>query len=549
MELDRTMALSGAPKRARYGSWTALLVLAAVALLARVVALDHLPWTDELYTMLAAQGWLETGMPAIQGGGVYERADLYTILTASFLALFGDNLIVARLPAVLAGTFLVLAVFLWTRAVCDIRTAWIAALFMALAPLSIQASQFARFYSLHALLFWLAAIALYATVDWWPSWRSAVAAGAAVVCLWFAQHLQLTTLIGALGLGVWLGTAVILPWVWRQPGARRFWWLLGLALVAVGGLLFLALSGIAGELFERYRWTPLHNAALRNQVWFYHVNLIERWPTLWPIFPFTVLIAVAAWPRPALFCALVFATTFLVLSFGGMKHLNYLFIVYPFLFVLWAIAIAWAWPYLRRAVLGVTDRALRRIAPALPRKPVSAVLIALAIAFLILANGAPARTLLKPLGLALNRDVIQIDWRPAQAMLQPWLDQAEVVLTPNDVHALYYLDRYDIALNGSRLSEFNGDEFDSDPRTGRPVISSLASLTEVIDCVPSGLIVTDDLMYGADWGLTPAMLDLLEERARPVDAPPDLHAFYWEHPPAPAPSEACTEIARRIGEG
>jgi 4-amino-4-deoxy-L-arabinose transferase-like glycosyltransferase len=549
MALDRTMPVSDAPKRARYGSWTALLVLATVALLARGVALDHLPWTDELYTMLAARGWLETGMPAIQGGGVYDRADLFTILTAGFLALLGDNLVVARLPAVLAGTFLVLAVFLWTRAVCDTRTAWIAGLFMALAPLSIQVSQFARFYTLHALLFWLAAIAVYATVDWWPSWRSVVAAAAAVVCLWFAQQLQLTTLIGAVGICAWLGVAVVLPWIWRQPGARRLWWFLGLVLVGVGCLLVLALSGTAGELFERYRWTPLHNAALRNQVWFYHINLIERWPTLWPIFPFTVLIAVAAWPRPALFCTLIFAITFLALSFGGMKHLNYLFIVYPFLFVIWAIAIAQAWPYLRRAVLAVTDRALRQIAPELRRGPASAILIALAIGFLILANGAPARTLLKPLGLALNRDVIQIDWRSAQATLQPWLDQAEVVLTPNDVHALYYLDRYDIAVNGSRLSEFEGDEFDPDPRTGRPVISSLASLAQVIECIPSGLIVTDDLMFGADWGLDPAMLELLEERARPVDAPPDLHAFYWEHPPAPAPSEACAGIPRKTGDG
>jgi 4-amino-4-deoxy-L-arabinose transferase-like glycosyltransferase len=541
------MPLSSAPRRAGYRGWTALLVLAAVALLVRMVDLDHLPWTDELYTLLAARGWLETGMPAIQGGGLYERADLYTILTAGFLALFGDGLIAARLPAVLAGTLLVLAVFFWTRTVSDTRTAWIAALFIALAPLSIQASQFARFYSLHALLFWLAAIALYATVDSWPSWRSVVAAGIALVCFGLAQHLQLTTLIGAMGLCAWLGAVVILPWIWRQPSAPRRWWFASLALLGAAGVLFLALSGIGGELLERYRWTPLHNAALRNQVWFYHVNLIERYPTLWPIFPFTVLVAVAVRPRPALFCFAVFATTFLVLSFGGMKHLNYLFIVYPFLFVLWAIAIVWAWPFLRRAVLAITDRALRRVAPELPRGPASGVLIALALGFLILANGAPARTLLKPLGIALNRDVIQIDWEPARAALQPWLDEAEVVLTPNDVHALYYLHDYDIAVNGSRLSEVRGNEFDPDPRTGRPVISTVGSLAEVIDCYPSGLIVTDDLMYGAEWGINPAMLDLLQERARPVEAPPDLHAFFWEHSSTPASPAACAEITQKVG--
>jgi hypothetical protein len=291
----------------------------------------------------------------------------------------------------------------------------------------------------------------------------------------------------------------------------------------------------------RYRWTPLHNADLRNAVWFYHLNLIERYPTLWPIFPFTVLIAVAVRPRPALFCFLVFTTAFLMLSFGGMKHLNYFYFAYAFLFVLWAIAIAWAWPFLRRAVVVMTDRAVRRIAPGLPRRTATAALITLAVAFLTLANGAPARTLLKPLGLALNRDVISIDWRPARATLQPWLDQADVVLSANDVYALYYLGGYDIAISGNLLSEVRAGEFDLDPRTGRPVISTAASLAAVIDCYPSGLVITDDLMFGKEWGINPAMISLLNARARRVEAPKDLHAFFWQRPEESAGAD-CRQL-------
>ena len=61
------------------------------------------------------------------------------------------------MPSVIAGSLLVVAVFLWTRSVAGSLAAWIAALFVALAPISIQVSQFARFYALQGLVFWLAA--------------------------------------------------------------------------------------------------------------------------------------------------------------------------------------------------------------------------------------------------------------------------------------------------------------------------------------------------------------------------------------------------------
>jgi hypothetical protein len=54
-------------------------------------------------------------------------------------------------------------------------------------------------------------------------------------------------------------------------------------------------------MFTRYLETPLTVAHHRGEIWFYHLHLIERYPTLWPLFPFLAVFAVAARPKPSTF--------------------------------------------------------------------------------------------------------------------------------------------------------------------------------------------------------------------------------------------------------
>ena len=152
--------------------WLSAGLLFAAAVLIRLIDLDHLPRNDELYTVLAARGWLTDGVPRI-ADGIYDRAELYTILVAQFFRVLGESLVVARLPSLLAGSGLVVAVFLWTRSVAGNAAAWIAALFVCLSPLEIQLSQYARFYTLFGLLFWLGATGIYALVEQQVSSRTA----------------------------------------------------------------------------------------------------------------------------------------------------------------------------------------------------------------------------------------------------------------------------------------------------------------------------------------------------------------------------------------
>ncbi len=552
MRLDRPMLLSGVPE-GRRETWTAFLVLIVAALMVRAVGLNRPPLNDELYTLLAARSWLQDGTFHLAGAGVYDRAGVYTIFTAGFLDLFGDSLVVARLPAVLAGILLVIVVFLWTRAVADSSTAWIAALFMAFSPLSIQESQFARFYALHALLFWLAAMGAYALVEQDLPRRTSVAVAiGSLACLSVAYHLTPLTVIGVLGLGVWFVATVALPRLGAQrQHPRRLWTIVGLAAALLfAGAFVMVESGIAQELWHAFRYAPLHALPRANQVWFYQLELIQRYPTLWPVFPFLALLAAATRPRVTLLCCCIFIPAFVLLSLAAMKHFNYIFFILPFLFVIWAISLASVITALWRWISAITDSAVALVAPGLPRRATTWALITAGLIFLVFSNGAPARTILKPFGVSLTQDERSADWAAAADALQPWLRHTSVILTPDDMQALYYMGDYDIAVNPSRLSEVpNGHEFSVDPRTGRPVVGTAASLELIMSCYDDGVLVADFTSFPAPWLGSEPLTEVIRSTMTPIALPrgTGVYAFRWNalgDAPAP-PACAALPAARR----
>jgi 4-amino-4-deoxy-L-arabinose transferase-like glycosyltransferase len=532
----------------RVNLWVSVAILLGGSIFIRLIDLDHLPFNDELYTVLAARGWLTDGVPRI-ADGIYDRAELYTIIVAQFFRTFGEGLVVARLPSLLAGSALAVAVFLWTRSVAGNLAAWIAGLFVCLSPLEVQLSQYARFYTLFGLVFWLGAIGLYALVEQDLSRRSALAlALGSLACLALAFHLQPLTVVGVLALGVWLALVVALPWLWAQrEHPRRLWTPVGLAvaLLLVGSVVMVE-SGIAAGLWRKFGSAPLH-ALPRDVPWFYQLELIARWPTLWPIFPFVALFALTIRPRPALFCCLVFIPAFALLSLAAMKHFIYIGFALPFLFVIWAIALAPAVRPIGRWLVATTDRAISQIAPALPRRATRWALIAASALFLIISNGAPARTLLKPFGIALSAGETSIDWEPSAAALHPWLEQPDILLTPNDVQALYYLGDYDVAVNPSRLSEYPGGDFSLDPRTGRPVIGTAASLRLIMSCYRTGLLVADATTYPPPWIGSEDLAQVIAQEMDPIDLRdyPGLYAFHWDRSGTPPPPE-CASLKRRL---
>jgi hypothetical protein len=103
-----------------------LVALAALCPITRLTSLDHNPHEDELTQLLAARSLLADGTLAIDGGQPYTRAWVYTYLVAGAFRVGGEGLPVGRLPAVLFGTLLVLALFVWLRGPAGRAGAWAA---------------------------------------------------------------------------------------------------------------------------------------------------------------------------------------------------------------------------------------------------------------------------------------------------------------------------------------------------------------------------------------------------------------------------------------
>jgi hypothetical protein len=530
-------------------SWLAPAVLGCIALAVRLPNLDHMAELDELYHFFAAQSWLAEGQLRV-ADGFYRRTALFTIVLAQWLGLFGENLVAARLPSLIAGTALVVLVFLWTRAVAGRLAAMFAGLLLALDPENVQLSQLIRFYTLHCLFFWLGAIGTYRLVTS-PSpapGRSLLLALGTVVCFGAALYLQVTTLIGLLGIAVWLALALGLPWIARYPPRPRWGIAAGLAIVGGAAIAVLVATGLAAELFVRYRSVPLFGAEDRDAFWYYHAFLTIYYPTLWPLVALAVVIGLAYRPRPTAFCACVVAVAFVLHSFAAPKGMRYLSYASPFLFVLWSIAFAEVWPRVWRFLEDVGMRALTWLGLGQLGRPGVYAMLAPVLVLAVLANGAWVRTAATIFDFVIPPMKRQPDWAAARDTLAPWLDDAAIVLTTNELPTLYYLGRYDILISKSRLSEIpERREFGIDPRTGRPVIATPKSLALIMDCYPDGLIVADTGRWGNPAQLDDAVADLVEARAEEVEIPAaGMLAYIWRQPDDARRAEACAGLPARL---
>jgi 4-amino-4-deoxy-L-arabinose transferase-like glycosyltransferase len=534
------------------GRWSRLtpVLLGALALAVRLPHLDHLPHVDELYHFLPARAWLAEGQLRI-AEGYYTRASLFTIFIAQWLGLFGENLIVARLPSLIAGTALVVLVFLWTRMVAGNLAAVLAALLVALDPELVEIDQILRFYALQCLFFWLGAVGVYRLVTAPPAGGRAILLAAGVLlCFSAALYLQVTTLIGLLGVGVWAVAALGLPWLARSSARVRWAIGAGVVLVATAAIWTFVETGLLAELVQRYRSTPLYLADRRNDFWYYHFFLTIYYPTLWPLVALAVVIGLAYRPRPTAFCAVVVAVTFLAHSFAASKATRYFTYAQPFLFVLWGIALAEVWPRARGFLDDVATRALAWLNLGRLGRAGVVVLLVLVLGFAFVANSAFVRTSATMFDVTIPPMGRPADWAAAKDPLAPWLTDAAVVVTTSELEALYHLGRYDVMLSKTRLSEVRGeDEFGLDARTGRPVIAKPESLALIMDCYPDGLIVSSADRWRNPEQLDDAVANLVEARTEEVELSAfGMQAYVWRQSEGTRRNEACARLPGRLGD-
>ncbi|MGH7629359.1 MAG: ArnT family glycosyltransferase [Gemmatimonadales bacterium] len=531
------------PPRTTGPSFLELGVITAIALAVRLPHLDSAtPTYDEFYHLLAARGWLQDGSFHI-GAGHYDRAVLFTRMVAESLRLFGDTLAAGRVPALLAGTLWVVGVFWWTRRVAGGLAGWAAALLLALDPGAVYLSQWVRFYTLHGLLVWVGAVCIYELITRRAESRRSMGVAALGAVAWgIAFALQRSTLVALGAVGLW--AAVVLlgrrgnVLTRAQPRVRLLVIAGGVALCAAAA--WLVTSGEAAAIWRIYSNAPTwaEDSGLGRR--WYASWLAGRYSTLCALFPVAVLLAVARFTRPALFALTVFGTGFVAVSLGAPKQERYLYFVLPFFFAIWGFAVAALVPALRataeRAVAAVGGSRLHGRS----RAGAAWTLTVLAVAVVLLANDAPRRTWQMVFPGHRARPYRLSDWTKALPQLRPLADSADVVIASYILKPIYYLGRGDVALSGAELAELEWQnphpaEFSVDDRTGRPVISSPASLQRLMACFRSGLILVERFHLNRPILVPAAASAFIAANTEEVPLPPEswVHAFRWRHPVPP----------------
>jgi len=323
-----------------------------------------------------------------------------------------------------------------------------------------------------------------------------------------------------------------------------------IAILGILALVAVLAAGLLDTAWTRYRYTPLFDSGARDEFWFYHLRYLIFYPTLWPLIGILALAALAGKPRPAWFATVVFVVAFLLNSFAGPKATRYIVYAQPFLAILWGVGLAETWPPLRDYLCSLRNRLAGTFPlPANGRPPVAGALVILALALVLLFNPFWLRTATLMGNITVPPDRPVTDWRAAHEALQPWIDDAEIVLTTEELGALYFLGRYDVRFSPSKLGEIPLDqqfEFGLDHRTGRPVIGAAASVSRLIDCFASGLIIGPIEHWGSPILISKDVEAVITARAEQIDVPKESHlyAWGWRREAADTVPKGCVELER-----
>jgi hypothetical protein len=527
---NRGERMSGAnPRRVGWGLWEVALIT-ALALAFRLLHLEEVRHIDSYFHIMAAASLLTDATLSIGGEWPYDRAYLFTYLVAAFQSLFGGTTFVAGLPSILAGVVWVAALFIWVRSVAGRTAAWVAGLLFCFDLGSLALAHMVRFYTLHGLAFFIGAIGLYYLVTRRPPLGAAAATGLVVIgAFGLAYHLQVTTVIGAIALVVWL-VIEISPRVSRYLLEHRSVALALIvpvfAVVGVAGFFFLQSDRAAGY-WGVFQSAPGYRESAADNLRYY-IHVMETTSLLlWALFPVAALIAIARYGRPAIFSIVLFAVPFLLHSLAASKAERFLSYAMPFFFAIWGFALAALLPQLkvvaREAVLNVARiRLPDQIVTFATWSLLGFVFAALAVSsrpiwwnvYTFIAHNERPSSMHFP------------HWDRAVSQLKPLIDSVDVVVTSAGAAPYYYVGRVHViaAQVFSRYPEFSGS-----PTTGVPMISAPTSLDLLIRCHESGLVAIPGGHWGQPWGFTEEMIEVLQASAQPIELPEEwrIRAYTW----------------------
>lgn len=531
--IDPTMSATHIPELPNRRTVLVLAVAAFVlALGLRLAHFDNEPITDELYHLIAAESWVENGSFEI-ADGEYTRASFFTVLVGIAHRASNGNIDTIRIVCITLGALLVAAVTAWTCRYAGAGAAAISGLLLAILPAAIFLSQYIRFYSLHALVFFLVAWSVWELNRAPSPGRRWLFAGLAIALALLGLHLQITTMVGVAGLLLWLLLMNGRSFLALLPGARHRW-IAGSVLIALMLLVAFAMRDTISVLIEVYTASALWNSS--DTPLFYFTLYRNDFGVLWSLAPAAFLVALIARPAPALLCTCVFVVAFIVQSLGGMRSERFMFYALPFFFIAWGIAI------------DATGRALTRwlrdslsdfdLIARHPMLRVSLpVIAALAIAvFALLTTPFFEASAKMTLGRKTQPpeywDRYRTNWAEVVPFLREIRQQHDVVIASQPLHAIYYLGDVDYVLNATMLADVArpGIRAALDRRTGRVIFDDVASLQAIVRCHDSGSVIIHGPAFGNPTRVAPDVARFIAAHLDeiPVPGKTDMLVYGWQ---------------------
>jgi hypothetical protein len=520
---------------------------------------------DELYQVLAARQYLVDGTLSITGGEPYVRGEALTRVVAVLFSVLGESAFVARLPSLVCGGLAVAVLYLWLRSHGERLAAAVAALLLAVDPEIVKLSQMVRFYTPQILLFLIGVIAVAALVERrrnLPATLALAAVGAA--SLFFAYQLQIVTLIGISGLGLYVALVLGQPLIAAARAGLPGRLLLLLTVAAVVGAGVVAFrSGFVDELLFLATYTDQWGLESAQNLGFYVGRMLDGYPGLWTAFGLAAVLAATRQLRLTLLCVCIFGTAFAVHSLLAWKAERYLYYSVPFFFVVLGVALARvAGPFVALVEGLVRQSTALRTRPRLAHAARNAI-VAGVILFAALSHPALIRSVrnlfLDPSYRHPGMGKGSLSWSRAAQALQPLVTQADVVVATDDLKSIYYLGRVDYVLHRDHLFEDRPaeqgprPEFSTDVKINRPMVSEPASIARIMACNENGLIVAQDWALETAVWVLPETRRFLLEHLEPYPLPSDwgISAFRWKTPrgrlaadcpPQPLPDPFATGV-------
>ncbi|WP_188772755.1 ArnT family glycosyltransferase [Novosphingobium endophyticum] len=510
--------------------------------------------TDEIFHILAATSWAEDGSFRF-GDGSYSRAWVYTILAGASFEAFGQtNVFLARLPAVIAGALMVPVLFVWMIRSADRTAAWLSALLLCFAELAIRSSDFARFYSLQALLVLVAAAMAYRFLLE-PSRRKVWLPLLALACLALAAQLQVTTMIAAGAMGLFL----VLYLATRQrtramlADAKTRNLILVLVAIAAAGAAVVGYLALP-MLLEAEPWAEKN----KSNYLYYHIFLSRDYRLFWYLIPVASILALSRYPRLAAYCLVMWLVPLVVHSFGGMKADRYISYAFPFFIALWGLAFAAAVPWLRPAIVQIVEKLAcftgLRVGERWQGMITALVLVLCAISATavnkmlvespkLIAKGAirfardPASTFANP---------PDPNWSDRLGVLRRDMNEGAVLVSVDELRTQFYLGTPNFGMYlppASVTTARNG--FTIDVRNGRPVLEDVDDLARVVSCTSRGVLVIPARRWLQFGFMDEPMAEFIKARLRPGPPRiPEFHVFRWQHPAKVQGCQAVQSEAR-----